>query len=144
MKRSSYASIRSGHAMLNRRIVHIVLFTSGIAAMACTDVAAPSREIIPVGSSRQGGVGGGGGGVGGGGGGGGTVALPNPLPTSAPAPDILVRESFGPGPDLVRPTGGKGTLKATSLHTTINGFWAEWPGSSKTQWIAPDVGQTWK
>jgi hypothetical protein len=54
-----------------------------------------------------------------------------------------MRESFGPGP-LLRPTGGKGTLKATNLHTTLNGFWAEWPGSSKTAWITPDVGQTWK
>jgi hypothetical protein len=55
-----------------------------------------------------------------------------------------MRESFGPGPDLVRPTGGKGTLKSTSLHTTLNGFWAEFPGSGSTQWITPDVGQTWK
>jgi len=106
--------------------------------MACSDVAAPDQRSVPAGSSLQGGSGGGGTG------GGGTVTGTNPLPTSAPAPEILMRESFGPGPDLVRPAGGKGTLKATSTHTTINGFWMEWPGSSKTQWITPETGQTWK
>ncbi|AHG89800.1 hypothetical protein J421_2263 [Gemmatirosa kalamazoonensis] len=49
-----------------------------------------------------------------------------------------------PGPDLLRPAGGKGTAKATSLHTTINGFWVEYPGSGNASWIAPETGQTWK
>jgi hypothetical protein len=55
-----------------------------------------------------------------------------------------MRESFGPGDSIMRPAGGKGTLKATFVHTTINGFWAEWPGDSRTAWITPESGQTWK
>lgn len=83
----------------------------------------------------------------GGGSGGGSprdVVGPSPLPTTAPAPDILVRESFGPGPDNVRPASGKGVLKSTYVHTTIGGFWVEWPGSKKSAWITPDGDQTWK
>jgi len=49
-------------------------------------------------------------------GGGGTPTTgPNPLPTTAPAPDILVRESFGPGPADVRPKGGKGDLRSAFI-----------------------------
>jgi hypothetical protein len=70
--------------------------------------------------------------------------LPNPLPTTAPAPDILVRESFGLGPDIARPAGGRGDMRPTYLHTGIGGFWVEWPGSKNTAWIAPDAGQTWR
>lgn len=84
------------------------------------------------------------GGVSGGGGGTRDVVGPSPLPTTAPAPDILVRESFGPGPDIRRPSGGKGVLKTTYLHTTIRGFWVEWPGSKNVAWITPDGDQTWK
>lgn len=69
---------------------------------------------------------------------------PNPLPTSAPAPDVLVRESFGSGDQMVRPNGGKGTLKPTYTHTSIQGFWVEWPGSKDTAWLAPSEGQTWR
>lgn len=79
-----------------------------------------------------------------GGGGGTPVVGTSPLPTTAPAPDILVRESFGPGPDNVRPAGGKGELRTTFLHTTIGGFWVEWPGSKNTAWLTPDGDQTWK
>lgn len=83
---------------------------------------------------------------GGGSGGGSTrdVVGPSPLPTTAPAPDMIVRESFGPGPDLLRPAGGKGVLKSTYAHTTIGGFWVEWPGSKNAAWITPDGDQTWK
>jgi len=85
---------------------------------------------------------------GGGGGGGGTnppAGNPgSPLPTTAPAPDILVRESFGLGPDTLRPASGKGTLKSSFVHTTIGGFWVEWPGSKNNAWITPDGDQTWK
>ncbi|WP_395703302.1 hypothetical protein [Aquabacterium sp.] len=71
-------------------------------------------------------------------------AVASPLPTTAPAPDILVRESFGLGPDLVRPAGGKGTLKDSRVHVGIGGFWVEWPGAKGSAWIAPDAGQTWR
>lgn len=81
---------------------------------------------------------------GGGGGGGTPVVGTNPLPTTAPAPDVLIRESFGAGPDIVRPKGGKGELAPSFVHTTINSFWVEWPGSKNTQWITADGDQTWK
>ncbi len=84
------------------------------------------------------------GGGGGTGSGGGTVSTPSPLPTTAPAPDILVRESFGPGPNILRPKGGKGTMTSSALHVTIGGFWVEWPGSKNTQWMTPNGDQTWK
>ena len=75
--------------------------------------------------------------------GGGTVG-PNPLPQTAPAPDVVYRESFGEGPELLRPSGGKGTLKTTYTHTPIQGFWLEYPGSKNTAWLAPSEGQTWR
>ena len=62
----------------------------------------------------------------------------NPLPTTAPAPDVVIRESFGFGPDFVRPAGGKGTLK--SVFGNVDGFWVEWPGSAKMQWAAAQGG----
>ncbi len=78
-------------------------------------------------------------------GGGGTVTPPpvQILPTTAPAPGVLIRESFGQA-DLFRPHGGKGTLRETYIHTTIGGFWVEWPGSKNTQWMTPNGDQTWK
>lgn len=86
---------------------------------------------------------------GGGGGGGGnptptpTPVPPNPLPTTAPAPGVILRESFGLA-DLWRPTGDKGKMKETYLHTPLNTFWLEYPGNKNTQWIAPVEGQTWR
>lgn len=79
-------------------------------------------------------------------GGGGTpvAGAVNPLPTTAPAPGMLVRESFGPGPQQLRPKGGKGDMRSAFLHTTLGGFWVEWPGSKNTQWITPNGDQTWK
>jgi hypothetical protein len=70
--------------------------------------------------------------------------LPSPLPTTAPAPDVLVYESFGMGPDIARPAGGKGDMRATFIHTTLGGFWAEYLGSKNNSWITPDGNQTWK
>ncbi len=67
----------------------------------------------------------------------------NPLPQTPPAPDVLYRESFGAA-DLFRPTGGKGVMKETYIHTNIRSFWIEYPGSKNTNWIASDVGQTWR
>ena len=66
------------------------------------------------------------------------------LPTTPPAPDVLLRESFGPGPDMIRPEGGKGSARSTYVHTTIGGFWVEYPGDSRSEWITPESGQTWK
>lgn len=73
---------------------------------------------------------------------GGTVG-PNPLPQTAPAPDVIYRESFGAA-DLLRPTGGKGVLKDVYAHTNIRNFWIEYPGSKNTQWLTSDTGQTWR
>jgi hypothetical protein len=128
--------------MFVRRLSSVTLVAGVLATVAaCGDVAAPTSSLAPSGISRSGGSGGGGGG---GGGGGTAVDGTSILPTTAPAPGILMRESFGPGPDLLRPTGGKGTAKGTSLHTTLNGFWAEWSGGRTTAWITPETGQTWK
>ncbi|HST50619.1 MAG TPA: hypothetical protein VLJ61_01310 [Pyrinomonadaceae bacterium] len=98
---------------------------------------------------KAGGGGGGGGANGGGGGGGGVKPAPTPipvvLPSTPPAPDVIMRESFGMGDDLLRPTGGKGELKATFTHTSISGFWVEYPGSKDAAWLAPpETGQTWR
>jgi hypothetical protein len=35
-------------------------------------------------------------------------------------------------------------MKDASIHTTIGGFWVEYPGSKDTQWLAPNADQTWK
>lgn len=67
----------------------------------------------------------------------------NPLPQTAPAPDVIYRESFGAA-DLYRPTGSKGTFKDTYVSTPLNSFWIEYPGSKNTAWIAPAEGQTWR
>ena len=92
------------------------------------------------------GGGGGGGCIGSCTGGGGTPVpgATNPLPTTAPAPGVLYRESFGAGPEQLRPKGGKGDMRSSFIHTTIGGFWVEWPGSKATQWMAPNGDQTWK
>lgn len=67
------------------------------------------------------------------------------LPTTAPAPDVIMRDSFGLGDLLVRPTGGKGCNKADNVHTDIAGFWVEYPGSKNTAWLAPaESNQTWR
>jgi len=82
----------------------------------------------------------------GGDGGGGTSCDTTPvLPTTAPAPDVIMRDSFGLGDRLVRPTGGKGCNKADNVHTDISGFWVEYPGSKNTAWLAPaETNQTWR
>lgn len=54
-----------------------------------------------------------------------------------------MRESFGMA-DGQRPAGGKGALKDALIHTTLGGFWIEYPGSKNAQWLTPDIGQTWK
>ena len=79
--------------------------------------------------------------------GGGGTPVPgatNPLPTSAPAPDIVYRESFGPGPQGLRPKGGKGDMRSTFIGTTLGGFWTEWPGNKNNAWITGSGEATWK
>ena len=82
---------------------------------------------------------------GGGAGGAGTSCDLTPvLPQAAPFPEVILRESFGPA-DGVRPNGGKGCNQATFVHTDINGYWAEYPGSKNAMWQAPgEVNQTWR
>jgi hypothetical protein len=84
------------------------------------------------------------GGAGGGGGGGG-VPTENPLPLTPPAPDVLLRESFGPGldPIFARPQGGNGNLRAVIGSTDLSGFWLEFPGSKKAEWTIPQAGPGW-
>jgi hypothetical protein len=84
-------------------------------------------------------AGGGSGGTGGGG-----CLTSAVLPTVAPAPDVILRESFGMGNNQLRPAGGKGCLKDDPTHTGIQGFWLEYPGGKNTAWLAPSAGQTWK
>lgn len=71
------------------------------------------------------------------------TALP-PLPQFAPAPDVVMRDSFGEGPDMMRPASGKGSLKDTYLGASIGGFWLEYPGIKTNRWAAPDSGDTWR
>lgn len=78
-----------------------------------------------------------------GGGGGGTTG-PNPLPQTPPAPNIIMRDSFGQGPQMLRPASGNGTLKSTALGVSINGFWLEYLGSKDFRWITTDSGDTWR
>jgi hypothetical protein len=80
---------------------------------------------------------------GGGGGGGGSCNTTPILPTTAPAPDVIMRESFGAA-NLLRPAGGKGCLSEVFAHKDIGGFWIEYPGSKNTAWLAPSEGQTWR
>lgn len=79
-------------------------------------------------------------------GGGGTPvpAAVNPLPTTAPAPDVLVYEGFGEGPEFMRPKGGKGEMRSAFIHTSIGGFWAEYLGSKNNSWITDNGDQAWK
>jgi hypothetical protein len=74
-----------------------------------------------------------------------TVTVTGPvLPSTPPAPDVLMRESFGAGAANLRPTGGKGSLRMYP-DTSIAGFWIEYPGSKDTVWLAPpETGQTWR
>jgi hypothetical protein len=74
-----------------------------------------------------------------GGGGVGGIPTPNPLPVTAPAPNVIFRESFGPGvdPDFARPQGGNGVLRPVGAGTDLGGFWLEYPGSKKNAWATP-------
>src|SRR6185503_15035206 len=122
----------------------LIILSAVFLATACGEMSAPGSPIASDPASRSGGTGGGGGTAGGGGtGGSGGVSGVSILPTTPPAPGILMRESFGLGPDFTeaRPAGGNGLLKIDFSEKSLNGFWIEYPGSSKSQWIAPDTGQ---
>src|SRR4051812_4214430 len=62
---------------------------------------------------------------------------PSNMPTTAPAPGVIYRESFG-ADNQWRPNGGKGTLKYVAGSQSINGFWAEWPNNKNVAWIDSD------
>jgi hypothetical protein len=85
------------------------------------------------------------GGGGGGGGGGGTTTV-DVLPATPPAPGVVLRESFGPGPAsiLARPQGGNGILRSVFASTDLGGYWLEYPGSKKTEWATPNGGPRWE
>jgi hypothetical protein len=70
-------------------------------------------------------------------------AAPSNMPTTAPAPGVIYRESFGADQQW-RPAGGKGTPKYVAISQSIAGFWAEWPNKSNVAWIDGDVGESWK
>lgn len=141
-----------GNAINFRSIVALFAFVAMmifIAADLSAQKGSKGGGSLDSGSTTAAKGGGGSGGGGGGGGGGGTPSPTptptpvNPLPTTAPAPGVILRESFGPA-ELWRPTGGKGTMKETYTHTPISSYWLEYPGSKDTQWIAPAEGQTWR
>ena len=115
--------------MSSRRPSSAALLATLLFVGACSDVAAPTqpspgRPLLSGGSTG--------------------IDGSTFLPQTAPAPGILIRESFGPGVDIMRPAGGKGLMRTDYVHTTINGFWVEYPGSKSTAWIATETGQTWK
>ena len=115
--------------MISRRLLSAALLSSALAATACSDTTAPEMAINPTAISRSGG--------------GTTTSGASILPTTPPAPDVLLRESFGLA-ESQRPAGGKGTMKDVFAGTTLGGFWLEYPGTKNAQWLTPDVGQTWR
>jgi hypothetical protein len=128
------------------RIPLLAILAAVALASACADVSSPTHQLTPGGSSRSGGSGSGGGkgsgGGGGGGGGGDTVSGVSLLPTTPPAPGILIRESFGFA-NGQRPAGDRGSLKGVFVHASLGGFWLEYPGTKSTQWLASGAGQSW-
>lgn len=120
---------------MHARRLTIGLVTAALAALAaCADSTAPASVAASAAKGVSGGGAGGGGGT--------TTPPPSILPTTPPAPDILMRESFGAA-DGQRPEGGNGVMKSVLGQAPLTGFWIEYPGSKDTQWIDPDVGQTW-
>lgn len=126
-----------------RPLLSCALLLAATTIAACTDATAPNTSLSPATPTLQGGSGGGGGG---GGGGGSAPSAAGILPATPPAPDILLRESFGPGPDFIRPAGGKGEGRNMwGGGHTIAGFWVEYPGNKDNAWItAPETGQSWR
>ena len=89
----------------------------------------------PAFASKSGTVSSGGGG-GSGSGGGGTAPV-NVLPTTPPAPDVVLRESFGMGDQFGgRPQGDKGDLRSPVSSPSLASYWLEYPGSKNSPWAA--------
>lgn len=90
--------------------------------------------------------------TGGSGGGGGTaqdvcsVVAPGGQPTQIVPGTVLIRDTFGPGPQFARPEGGSGSLHQVNVNTgndggsDISGFWAEQPCSNTVVWMGPTGG----
>src|SRR4051794_27955021 len=112
------------------------------AALATQAFAAQGGAGGGGGAAGGGAAGGGGAASGGGGAGGGGVTTVSVLPTTPPAPDVVLRESFGPGPDLIfaRPQGGNGKLRSVSAGGDLSGFWLEYPGTRKNIWATTGPG----
>ena len=108
--------------------------TLSLLAVIATALLAVSGAVASGGSGSGGGGGGGGGGT--------ATTVASPLPATPPAPDVVLRESFGPGidPDFVRPQGRNGNLRQVSAGTDLSGFWAEYPVSKNEQWTTPAGG----
>jgi len=70
-------------------------------------------------------------------------AAPSNMPTTAPAPGVIYRESFG-ADNQWRPAGGKGTPKYVAISQSIAGFWAEWPNNNNVAWIEGDAVEAWQ
>jgi hypothetical protein len=128
----------------HRRLLSSAVALAAFLTTACADPAtSPAERSGLAGSATSLSKGGGGGG----GGGGGTVTPPATppfnLPTTAPAPGVLLRESFGLAAGF-RPQGDKGAMRDVGIHTSIAGYWLEYLGSKDTQWLTQTTGQSWK
>jgi len=73
------------------------------------------------------------------------VPPPSVLPTTPPEAGVVLRESFGPGPDLLlaRPQGGNGALRNVFANTNLGGFWLEYPGSKSEVWSTSGTAAHW-
>jgi hypothetical protein len=122
--------------MLRRAVQPLALaLLAALVAGACADSATPTSLLTSGDSSPLTSKSGNGGGA----------AVPgpatSPVPTTPPAPDVLMRESFAENGGA-RAASGDGALKATlGGNTSLKSFWIEYPGSKNTQWLASDVGQ---
>jgi len=75
--------------------------------------------------------------------GGTTTTVASILPTTAPAPGVLVYESFGLGNDY-RPYGDKGVMRQYTASSTLHDYYVEWSGNTRARWMTPQGDQTWK
>jgi hypothetical protein len=127
----------------------LMLTALPLAAFGSGSGAHGGTSTLSGGGGAAGGGGGGGGAAGGGGGGGGGTAVsgtaqdlcslvaPGGAPSRILPGTVLIRESFGFGPQLARPEGGNGKLRQVSIGTGIGGFWAEQPCSNAVVWMGP-------